>query len=313
LFVDAMQVGVVAMHIHAVINRSAGSALSLDTAALAKELRKVLQPLGHKVEVELPEPGLLDSTLSRAAECKPDVLLVGGGDGTVRGAASLLIGTGTALSILPLGTVNRLARDLHIPLNPLDAVRSFGLNRFKHIDAAEVNGSVFLCNSLLGLPSLVSEERQKLRGGSLPRRIGGYFHVLKTILASRKRLEVQIDDHISTRRVRVLSLAVSNNLYSHEPTLVLKRVRLDGGELGIYIAKHRSGLGIIWLLVRASLGLWSGDPQFDSFHARKVTINTARTTIRLSNDGEVETFKTPLRYSIRPKALRVFAPHIEGT
>src|SRR5208337_1076169 len=156
--------------------------------------------------------------LDAAISARPHVLIAGGGDGTVRCAASRVLGTETALGILPLGTVNRLARDLHIPLDPKTALLGVGSWAFRSVDAAEVNGRIFLCNSLLGLPPAISEERQSLRGHSLIERAGGYFRLLRTVVAARKRITLSLDVEAGERRVRVLSLAVSNNLYSREPT-----------------------------------------------------------------------------------------------
>ncbi len=133
--------------------------------------------------------------------------------------------------------------------------------------------------------------------------------MLRTILSSRRHLELFIDgDERKSRRVRVVSLAVSNNVYRREPSLIFTREALDHGQLGVYIAKPHSGLGLLWVLARAALGFWSGDDRLDCLSARKVVIKTRKKRLRLSNDGEVETLKTPLYYQIHPKALRVFAP-----
>jgi diacylglycerol kinase family enzyme len=297
------------MRVHAVINRRAGSALGLDTQHLANEAEAAFREAGHDIAIGLFEPEAMEAALDEAVAAAPDVLVAGGGDGTVRSAASRLLGSGIALGILPLGTVNRLAHDLNIPLEPHAALRSLASSGFREIDVAEVNGEIFLCNSMLGLPSQISEGRQHLRGRPLLDRMKGYFKLLRTILASHRRLELSIDgDTAKSSRVRVLSLAVSNNLYRPQPALIFTRQALDAGTLGVYIAKPRSGLGLLWVLARAALGLWSGDSRLDSISAKRVTISTHRKSLRLSNDGEVETLKTPLYYQIHPKALTVFAP-----
>lgn len=297
------------MRVHAVINRRAGSALGLDADELANEARSAFEQAGHEIVVDLVEPDSMEARLDEAVAAAPDILIAGGGDGTVRGAASRLLGSEIALGVLPLGTVNRLAHDLKIPLEPHAALRALAGGAFRRIDVAEVNGEIFLCNSMLGLPSQISEERQNLRGRPFLARAKGYFKLLKTILAARKKIELSLDgDTTKNRRVRVLSLAVSNNLYRREPALVFTRQALDGGVLGVYIAKPRSGLGLLWVLARAALGLWSGDDRLDSLSARRIVITAKRKRLRLSNDGEVETFKTPLHYQIHPKALTVIAP-----
>jgi diacylglycerol kinase family enzyme len=297
------------MRVHAVINRHAGSALGLDAEELAKEARSVFEKAGHEIDVDLVEPDSMEARLDEAVSAAPDLLIAGGGDGTVRSAASRLLGSEIALGVLPLGTVNRLAHDLAMPLEPHAALHALAGGSFRTIDVAEVNGEIFLCNSMLGLPSQISEERQNIRGRPFFERLKGYFRLLKTILAARKKIELSLNgDTAKARRVRVLSLAVSNNLYRAEPSLTFTRQALDGGVLGVYIAKPHSGLGLLWVLARAALGLWSGDDRLDSLAAKRVVITAKKKRLRLCNDGEVETFKTPLHYQIHPKALTVVAP-----
>jgi diacylglycerol kinase family enzyme len=297
------------MRVHAVINRKAGSALGYSAEELASEAQAAFEEAGHEIEVHVVEPEDIETALDKAVAAAPDILVAGGGDGTIRCAASRLLGSEIALGVLPLGTVNRLARDLGIPLEPRAAIHALSSGACREIDVAEVNGEIFLCNSMLGLPSEISQERQKLRGQPFWPRVAGYFRLLRTILASRRHLELSIDgDEKMSRRVRVLSIAVSNNVYSREPSLIFTREALDQGRLGVYIAKPRSGLGMLWVLARAALGFWTGDDRLDSLSARKVVIKTRKKRLRLSNDGEVETLKTPLYYQIHPKALKVFAP-----
>ncbi|WKW51885.1 diacylglycerol/lipid kinase family protein [Rhodomicrobium lacus] len=298
------------MRVHAVINSRAGQALGVSGEDLAREARAAFEAVGHTITLDLVEPAMLSAALDRAAAEKPDVLLAGGGDGTVTSAARRLLGSKTALAILPLGTVNRLARDLGIPLAPDAALGALASGEFRKIDVAEVNGEAFLCNSLLGLPPKISAGRQALRGRPLGERIRGYFALLKTVIASRGHLDIAIDGAETERkRVRVFSLAVSNNLYDEKPGLVFSRKGLSDGKLGVYIAKPYSGLGLIWVLARASLGLWRGDDRLERLSASEVTIMTRRKkTLRLSNDGEVVRMRTPLKYRVRPAALTVLVP-----
>lgn len=297
------------MRVLAIINRGAGSASGHAAEDLGSIAEAEFREAGHEIAVRLVEPAAVEAALDEAVSEGPDILIAGGGDGTVRSAASRLIGSEIALGILPLGTVNRVAHDLRIPLEPRAALRALARGGFRAIDVAEVNGEIFLCNSMLGLPSEISKERQALRVRPLWERIKGYFKLLRTILASRRHLEVSINGDANRKlRARVISLAVSNNLYCREPTLVFTRQALDEGKLGVYIAKPHSGLGMLWILARAALGLWSGDDRLEILSAKRVTIGARKKRLRLSNDGEVKMFRTPLHYQIHPKALRVFAP-----
>jgi diacylglycerol kinase family enzyme len=297
-----------ALRIHAIVNCKAGSALNIDTKSLESDITAAFTEAGYSVVVETAEPADVETRLKQAKATAPDVILVGGGDGTVRSAAQCLLESGIALAVLPMGTLNRMARDLNIPLAPADALKALAGGSMKNIDAAEVNGRIFLCNSLIGLPPKISMKRQRLRGTTLWQRVRGYFRLLREISATRQRIAVLIDNQEERSNLRVLSLAVSNNLYSEKPSLVLTRPELDHGRLGIYISKHRSGMGMLGVLIRAALGFWDGDPNLDKMSAERLTVRTTDEDIKVSNDGEVETLKMPLQYRIHAKALKVLAP-----
>lgn len=63
-----------------------------------------------------------------AAAGGPAVVIVAGGDGTVRAVAEVLRDTGIPISIVPAGTGNLLARDLGVPLNDIAASVSAGFD-----------------------------------------------------------------------------------------------------------------------------------------------------------------------------------------
>jgi diacylglycerol kinase family enzyme len=232
-----------------------------------------------------------------------------GGDGTIRSAARALLGSRVALGILPLGTLNRLAHDLAIPFEPAAAAAALATGVRTAIDVAEVNGEIFLCNSMLGLPPRFARHRQFLRGKAFAARAAGYWRVLREFLASRHRITVELEDEHSIRRVRALSLVVSNNVYGAEPSTRLLRESLSQGKLGIYVSLHESGRHMAMAVVRAMMGRWKSDPDLEFGKARRLKIHAPhRKRIRVSNDGEVTKLVTPLSYMIRPQALVVIEP-----
>jgi len=296
------------MRIHGIVNRRAGTLIGTDPDAFAQRLNAAYTAAGHALTLDVVEPEEMGDRLDAAAKQSYDALLIGGGDGSINAAASRLLDSKTALGILPLGTMNRLARELQLSLGLDRMVAELAHSEPMKIDVAEVNGRIFLCNSFIGLPPMITERRQRLRGRGFRERMVGYIRLPLDISRNMRRLSLFIDDEKSPRAIRALTVAVSNNAYAEEPSLIPKRVSLDQGWLGLYISRHYTFWQTIWVMLRAALGLWHGDPRFERHKLRKLTIGSKRSQLRVSNDGELMRLDTPLHYSIRPKALTVLVP-----
>jgi diacylglycerol kinase family enzyme len=296
------------MRIHAILNREAGTIIGTGADVFERKLTETFKTAGHEITVEAVDPKQLVVAIKAAAKREYDAIVVGGGDGSVNAAAAILMGKRTALGILPLGTVNRLARDLGLTADADGALRILAEAEPRQIDVGEVNGHIFLNNSFIGLPPMVTERRQLLRGRPFGERMRGYAALPLEVGRSLRRLALVIDDQDTERTHRALTVVVSNNAYSEVASLIPKRPSLDQGWLGLYISKHRNLRQTVWLLLRASLGLWKGDPDLEASEVKKLTIRSNSGRLRVVNDGELLWLNTPLRYSIRPKALTVLMP-----
>jgi diacylglycerol kinase family enzyme len=291
-----------------VINGSAGSAITMSREQLAHAVEVPLRAAGHEVDFEVVAPERLEAAIKRAATADGDALIIGGGDGSVRSAAIALMGTGKALGIIPLGTMNLLARDLGIPLDIAQAVAVLGTAVPARIDMTRVNDRIFLCASILGLVTQYSAERQRLRGKRFYERLPAYVAVARLLLASRHRIAVAVDDGREVAVIRALSIAICSNDYDETSGMMLKRSRLDGETLTLYASRHRSGLGMVHAVVRILLGLGRNDPRLSTLKAKRLTVSTRQRRVWLANDGELEEVATPLVYSVLPGALTVLKP-----
>jgi diacylglycerol kinase family enzyme len=300
------------MKIHVVVNKRAGTVLDWESASLQQEILAAFRAQGHEVTLHLISPDDLVPAIDRALEQGCQALIIGGGDGTVRTGAIKLMGTDVPLGILPLGTLNRLARDLKIPLEVHAAAAALANARVEAIDVGEVNGRIFLNNSLLGLTVIYSQYRQAVRGRPFLERMRGYGTAVKEILKSRRRMDVDIDHGQSRMRVRVLSMAVSNNRYLENASLMLQKETLSDGVLAAYISQHPSGWALARAIVRAMMGRFRSDPNIVHIEAHEIDVSARRSRLRLSNDGELDIVEMPLRYKIRPRALKVLVPVTES-
>src|SRR3546814_18304232 len=89
-------------------------------------------------------------------------MILGGGDGTISGLVDHLVGTGTALGVLPLGTANSFARTLGIPLDIAGAVEVLRTGTRKRIDLGMIDKDYFANCAAIGISPQIarSEERR---------------------------------------------------------------------------------------------------------------------------------------------------------
>jgi diacylglycerol kinase family enzyme len=238
----------------------------------------------------------------------PDVVVAGGGDGTVSAVASLVQGTPTTLGVLPLGTLNHFAKDLGIPLDPDEAVAAIARGRAIEVDLGMVGGRVFINNSSLGIyPDIVRDRaRQQRRLGRGKR--WALFWATLTALRRSAFLTVRLSVDGEERRVRTPFVFVGNNAYIMEGFDIGRREGVQDGNLSIYFMRRCSRLGLLGLGLRALFGRLRQARDFEAVLAQEVTVDTRKPTVHVAADGEVFRSSAPLEYRIQPRALRVIVP-----
>ncbi len=291
-----------------VLNQSAG-ALVEDPAAM-RTLVDQFAGAGLTPEFIAMDAGTLPERVEHAKQMNPAAIVVAGGDGTVACAAQALAGTGTPLGILPFGTMNLLAKDLGIPAGaPEAALRIIAAGATRAIDVAEVNGHLFLCASMLGLPVRVGRYREAQRGRASGLRLRtrlafGFMRLLSRHLPPRMDLNVEG----TVKAVRAPSITITANAVDEPDGRSFGRSRLDGGELVVYVIERLKLADMARLVVGWLRGDWRHTPVVSELRGPAITLHTRRRAVRVMNDGEIMLLQAPLTYSIRRGALRVFAP-----
>jgi diacylglycerol kinase family enzyme len=290
-----------------IINASAGSG---HTAEWAKQLTEKFRASGIEIDLTLaPNGGQIIEAAQRALTNKTPVIVAGGGDGTMNAVASVVAGTDAALGVLPLGTLNHFAKDLHIPLELDDAIRTIANGRVQHVDIGTINDKIFLNNSSLGLyPDIVRDrEKQQRRLGR-----GKWFAFLWASISALRRypfINARLNlDHVEHVR-RTPFIFIGNNAYLMEGLEIGTRARLDAGVLSLCVA-HRTGrLGLLRLAWSALRGRLRLEKDFDALTTEAIEIDTLKKRMHVSTDGEVTVMEMPLHYRIRKAALRVIVPN----
>src|SRR4051812_41923802 len=128
------------MRFIAVLNRDGGTLRTTDLDAFGSRMTETLEKRGHRVDIQHVSGPEGEAAPAKAAASRADVVLVGGGDGTVSAAAAALMGKNKALAILPAGTMNLFARSLGIPQSLDAAVESLADGKVMAVDVASANG-----------------------------------------------------------------------------------------------------------------------------------------------------------------------------
>jgi len=104
--------------------------------------------------------------LAKEAVNKFDVVVAVGGDGTVNEVASAIVGSNTALGIIPFGSGNGLARFLQVPMDTVEAIKTLGKGHIESIDSGTLNGNPFFNMAGMGFDAHIAEvfSHNKKRG-----------------------------------------------------------------------------------------------------------------------------------------------------
>ena len=297
------------MKVAVVLNETAGTLLGRPVAGVAADLGQAFAAHGVPASVVAARGPAVDAAIRAAVASDADAVVIGGGDGTVAAAAALLLGTGKALGLLPPGTMNLLARDLGMPADPRAAVEVLASGTRRLIDVGEVNGRVFLNNSVIGLFPALVRARERQRGVPGWRKWPAMASAVLKALRYYNLAEVEADFGHGPQPIRTPALAVVNNAYRDPGATFLHRPTLDSGRLAVYVARHLTRLGLVRLMAGLVLGGWQSDAELDSLLMTDLSVTShTRRRLKVAIDGEYVRLAPPLVYRIRPRALPVLAP-----
>lgn len=234
-----------------------------------------------------------------------DVIILGGGDGTLHHALPVLLELQKPIGIIPLGTANDLARTLGLPLDPIAACDVILTGRLQSIDVGVVNDRPFLNAASIGLAVAVT---QRLTRGAKSRwgilaylwaAIGAFWH--------GRRFPVELECDGERVRARTWQVTVGNGRSYGGGLSVHEEARIDDGQLDLYSLEVREG----WHLLGLIPALWRGtlDPisTVRTLRGPAMDVRTLKRPRPITADGEL-VGNTPATFRIRPRALQVFVP-----
>jgi diacylglycerol kinase family enzyme len=301
------------MKVRVIVNRHGGT-LKAGGEDQEDQIEAAFEKAGVEADVRMTEPDDIFDALSEGARAPGlDALVAGGGDGTLSCAAGHLADSRRPLGILPLGTLNHLARDAGIPAGLDEAAAVIAAGHIRAIDLAEVNGRVFVNNSSVGLyPDMV--RLREVEQGRLGRskRMAMLSASLDT-LRSFRRLRLWVSAEGLDEPVRTPLLFVGNNRYQVNLFSLGQREALDRGELCLYAIRARGRAHLFWAGIRGIFGKLDQQRDFVTAYVQNAEVSSTRESLTIAVDGETVRMDLPLRYRIRPKALKLIVPAPESS
>ena len=281
------------------VNRHARHGQKRVTEAIEK-----LKKLGFDLQEESTDHPQHLTELVRRYQDRVDLVIIGGGDGTLNAAVDALVETQLPLGILPLGTANDLARTLEIPTSLLDACEIIAKGQVRRIDLGWVNGKHFFNVASMGLSVQITERLTK----ETKRRWGVFAYAIAALQATSKarpfRAEIQFDGE--TIQVKTVQIAVGNGRYYGGGMAVVHDATIDDQRLDLYSLELQHWWQFIALLPAMRRGRHTALRGVRTLCGQEIKVYTKKPR-SINTDGEITTH-TPAEFRVIPKALAVLVP-----
>ena len=288
----------------AIVNKGGGSA---GDDALDR-VRAALGKAGVDCEVVAVEASTCADHAADYSAQGATLVIAAGGDGTISAVAGALAGRGATLGVLPLGTLNHFARDLGVPFDLDEAASVIAAGKVTKVDVAEVNGRVFVNNSAIGLYPLMVIDREAQQ-----RKLGRSKWLALLVASARtlarfghQRLNLTVNGRSAQADTPLLF--VGNNDYRLELPAAGSRESLSDGKLGVLVMRSKGRAGFVGATVRALLGRTRGNDMVRLDNVQTLRVDSRRSSLPVSMDGETNYMAPPLDFRIRPGTLKVIVP-----
>ncbi len=263
-----------------------------------------LQALGFELFEESTEKAQQLPEIIRRYRHRVDLVIIGGGDGTLNAAIEGLLDTQLPLGILPLGTANDLARTLAIPQAIPEACQVIATGYRQRIDLGKVNHKHFFNVASLGLSVQITKQLNK----EVKRVWGVLAYAIAAIQAIWKARPFSAEIRMGEKSIHVktLQIAVGNGRYYGGGMAVADDAAIDDQRLDLYSIDYQHWWQIVLWLPAMWMGKhrqWRGvltleGKEFEIYTRKPYPINA---------DGEIVT-QTPAKFRLVPKALIVLVP-----
>lgn len=244
------------------------------------------------------------SVLTRQALDEGAELIVAvGGDGTVNEIARTMIYSDAVLGIIPKGSGNGLARELHIPMDIRRAVDLIVKGHTLTIDCCKANERIFFCTCGVGFDAAVSQKfANEKRRGSLT-----YMkNTVEEYLSYKPEpYELLVDNQ--TIKEKAFLVACANASQYGNNAFIAPHANIQDGQMDITILAPFTPLDIAPLAIQLFTRQIDRNSKIKTMKARQVTIIRQHAGL-MHLDGEPIMAESRIDIDVLPKALKVLTP-----
>ena len=295
--------------IAAYLNTGSGTFQMLEIGHVRGMLERAFGGAGYELDIHTGGGANLIKQMKEQSRTQDfDILLAGGGDGTVSAAADTAWRNGKTLAVLPGGTMNLYARALDIPLDVELAIDALANGRTKNADIATANGDPFVHQFSVGLHPRMIRKRNSLDYQSRITKMLASTRAFWETISHMPTCGVTIDLDGKREERQLSALSVSNNLFgSTAPPYAEK---LDGGELGVYMAGRLTWQRALVLGADLLIGQTPNNPDLEIQSAQcvKLTVHEKPEGSQCVRDGELYDLPDEITIELHAKELSVLVP-----
>lgn len=271
-------------------------------AAREEELKRGLEEHGLRpVFFRTTKPGEATEIAREFARKNAPVLAAAGGDGTLNEVAQALVGTETALGIIPLGSGNDFLRSLVGRVDLFDALRRLAHGKPKPVDVGEANGRCYLNSLGMGIDGQIAEDfiRWKFLRGEL-----GYLWAALYEVARFGPFELSVKTDAEEFSFPGLMVSVMNGSHTAGGFHIAPGANLTDGALNLIAVRHYPRIFRVPILLKVRAGRHLGLSGVKAALVRWAEVRTDR-PLRVYVDGELLPRTRELSVRVHPGALLV--------
>ena len=272
--------------------------------ALFEEACKALEGVDFPVDSHAVEdPDDLEKTVERALEKKPELVILGGGDGTVSGLVDLLVGKGVTLGVLPLGTANSFCRTLGIPLDIGGAIEVLKTGAPKRIDLGMIDDDYFANAATMGIAPQIAEtvphNLKKVLGRA------GYLSWAAVQFLKFRPFWLTVDAGNGPQHLKVVEVRIANGRF-HGGEEMMEDAAIDNGEIVVECVRGHVKRRLIANWAANKLRMKERRDDVVVFRGKSIKLDSDP-RLPISIDGEVLAH-TPVTAKVAPGAIDVMVP-----